>query len=195
MIDNEKLIPKKNPKGIGVVTTVFYGKVNRKVLKVGNILKGPLADDKKRFERKKAEDKKNQRKEEEDRIETNEQELKNPSEKKSPSIPKVGILGWFKNFIGKILLGFFAARLLDFLPTLSKLLPVFGAAVNFVSSIGVGIVDAFGTFVNIAYSAADATKGFIKAVGGEKTLEIFENFSGVISTLIDVLILSALVSR
>ena len=139
--------------------------------------------------------KKNQRKEEEDRIETNDQELKNPSEKKSPSIPKVGILGWFKNFIGKILLGFFAARLLDFLPTLSKLLPVFGAAVNFVSSIGVGIVDAFGTFVNIAYSAADATKGFIKAVGGEKTLEIFENFSGVISTLIDVLILSALVSR
>ena len=195
MIDNEKLIPKKNPKGIGVVTTVFYGKVNRKVLKVGNILKGTLADDKKRFERKKAEDKKNQRKEEEDRIETNDQELKNPSEKKSPSIPKVGILGWFKNFIGKILLGFFAARLLDFLPTLSKLLPVFGAAVNFVSSIGVGIVDAFGTFVNIAYSAADATKGFIKAVGGEKTLEIFENFSGVISTLIDVLILSALVSR
>ena len=107
----------------------------------------------------------------------------------------MGILGWFKNFIGKILLGFFAARLLDFLPTLSKLLPVFGAAVNFVSSIGVGIVDAFGTFVNIAYSAADATKGFIKSVGGEKTLEIFENFSGVISTLIDVLILSALVSR
>tara|TARA_Y100000592_G_scaffold22230_1_gene34474 strand:- start:1445 stop:4459 length:3015 start_codon:yes stop_codon:yes gene_type:complete len=195
MIDNEKLIPKKNPKGIGVVTTVFYGKVNRKILKVGNILKGTLADDKKRFERKKSEDKKNQRKEEEDRIETNDQELKNPSEKKSPSIPKVGILGWFKNFIGKILLGFFAARLLDFLPTLSKLLPVFGAAVNFVSSIGVGIVDAFGTFVNIAYSAADATKGFIKAVGGEKTLEIFENFSGVISTLIDVLILSALVSR
>ena len=195
MIDNEKLIPKKNPKGIGVVTTVFYGKVNRKVLKVGNILKGTLADDKKRFERKKVEDKKDQRKEEEDRIETNDQELKNPSEKKSPSIPKVGILGWFKNFIGKILLGFFAARLLDFLPTLSKLLPVFGAAVNFVSSIGVGIVDAFGTFVNIAYSAADATKGFIKSVGGEKTLEVFENFSGVISTLIDVLILSALVSR
>ena len=60
MIDNEKLIPKKNPKGIGVVTTVFYGKVNRKVLKVGNILKGTLADDKKRFERKKAEDKKDQ---------------------------------------------------------------------------------------------------------------------------------------
>ena len=85
--------------------------------------------------------------------------------------------------------------MLDFLPTLSKLLPVFGAAVNFVSSIGVGIVDAFGTFVNIAYSAADATKGFIKSVGGEKTLEVFENFSGVISTLIDVLILSALVSR
>ena len=195
MIDNEKLIPKKNPKGIGVVTTVFYGKVNRKVLKVGNILKGTLADDKKRFERKKVEDKKDQRKEEEDRIETNDQELKNPSEKKSPSIPKVGILGWFKNFIGKILLGFFAVRLLDFLPTLSKLLPVFGAAVNFVSSIGVGIVDAFGTFVNIAYSAADATKGFIKSVGGEKTLEVFENFSGVISTLIDVLILSALVSR
>ena len=82
MIDNEKLIPKKNPKGIGVVTTVFYGKVNRKVLKVGNILKGTLADDKKRFERKKAEDKKDQRKQEEDRIETNDQELKNPSEKK-----------------------------------------------------------------------------------------------------------------
>jgi len=195
MINNEKLIPNKNPRGIGVVTTVFYGKVNRQVLKAGNILKGTLADDKKRFERKKAEDKKNQRKEEEDRIETNDQELKNPSEKKSPSIPKVGILGWFKNFIGKILLGFFAARLLSFLPTLSKLVPVFEAAVNFVSSIGIGIVDAFGTFVNIAYSAADATKGFIKSVGGEKTLEVFENFSGVISTLIDVLILSALVSR
>ena len=38
-------------------------------------------------------------------------------------------------------------------------------------------------------------KDSLKSVGGEKTLEIFENFSGVISTLIDVLILSALVSR
>ena len=38
MINNEKLIPNKNPKGIGVVTTIFYGKVNRKVLKVERLV-------------------------------------------------------------------------------------------------------------------------------------------------------------
>ena len=37
MINNEKLIPNKNPRGIGVLTTVFYGKVNRKVFKAGNL--------------------------------------------------------------------------------------------------------------------------------------------------------------
>ena len=82
MIDNEKLIPKKNPKGIGVVTTVFYGKVNRKVLKVGNILKGTLADDKKDLNERKQKIKKTKEKEEEDRIETNDQDLKNPLRKK-----------------------------------------------------------------------------------------------------------------
>ena len=55
------------------------------------------------------------------------------------------------------------------------------------------MVDGFGTFINVAYSAADATKGFLKSIGGDKTVEMFEGFGNAISTLIDVLIIASLV--
>ena len=98
MINNEKLIPNKNPRGIGVVTTVFYGKVNRKVLKAGNILKERYQMTKKDLnERKRI---KMQRKEE-NGIETNDQELKNPLRKKVQVFLKSEYLDGFRTSLAR----------------------------------------------------------------------------------------------
>ena len=189
MINSDKLLGTEEQSGNKISGSAFLSKVNRKILSVNLLLKGTLAADKSRRRREEENEK---RQNEEDRLEKP-SALSNPKNQAAAESSRGGIIGWFKNFIGKILLGFFAVKLLKFVPLLSKIAPAFEASVNFLSSVGVGLVDGFGTFINVAYSAADATKGFLKSIGGDKTVEMFEGFGNAISTLIDVLIIASLV--
>ena len=189
MINSDKLLGTEEQSGNKISGSAFLSKVNRKILSVNLLLKGTLAADK---SRKRREEENEKRQNEEDRLEKP-SALSNPKNQAAAESSRGGIVGWFKNFIGKILLGFFAVKLLKFVPLLSKIAPAFEASVNFLSSVGVGLVDGFGTFINVAYSAADATKGFLKSIGGDKTVEMFEGFGNAISTLIDVLIIASLV--
>ena len=189
MINSDKLLGTEEQSGNKISGSAFLSKVNRKILSVNLLLKGTLAADKSRRRREEENEK---RQNEEDRLEKP-SALSNPKNQAAAESSRGGIVGWFKNFIGKILLGFFAVKLLKFVPLLSKIAPAFEASVNFLSSVGVGLVDGFGTFINVAYSAADATKGFLKSIGGDKTVEMFEGFGNAISTLIDVLIIASLV--
>ena len=82
-----------------------------RTIQIDKMLKGTLAADKKKLTDKKKEASQ-QRKED---IETGLE--KKPDPKKKITMPKIlprtGILDWIKNFIGNILLGYFAVRLLD----------------------------------------------------------------------------------
>ena len=62
-------------------------------------------------------------------------------------MPRIGFFERVKNFIGKVLLGFIAVKLLPYLPQLLKLLPAIQSVVEFVSDLGIGLVDALGTFL------------------------------------------------
>ena len=105
----------------------------------------------------------------------------------------MGVLGWFKNFIGKILLGFFASRLLGSVGALEGILKGIAATVDVISTIGVGLVNGFATIVDFGYRAFDATKGFLRNVGGEDAVSAFETLMSRISTLIDILLLATLI--
>ena len=104
-----------------------------------------------------------------------------------------GILGWFKNFIGKTLLGFFAVKLLRFLPAIKNILPVVGGAISFLASTGLFLVDSIASFINFSYNVFDGAKGILKTIGGDNLEKTFGNFMGAIDNVINVLILGTLV--
>jgi hypothetical protein len=48
-----------------------------------------------------------------------------------PTAPRMGILDFVKNFIGNVLLGYFAVRLIDHLPKIMPILKFLGNACGF----------------------------------------------------------------
>ena len=54
-----------------------------------------------------------------------------------------------KNFIGQVLLGYFAVRLVKYLPQLLNLLKGLGGVVDFISDVGIFLVDGVATFMDL----------------------------------------------
>lgn len=101
-----------------------------------------------------------------------------------PGLPKLGFLDRIKNFIFTVLLGRFIVKML---PQASKLVDVvkgIGSAIDFASDLTIGLIDGFSTFVDKGYKAYDATRGFLKGIGGDNTLKLFDGFTKAIDATI-----------
>ena len=162
-----------------------------KVVEIENILKGTLASQKKELDNKKRATSQLRREKLESDLETK-PDLNN-GKVGFPKTPRMGFLDWIKNFIGKTILGYFAVRMIDYLPKLMPFIKVIGGAADFVINVGGKLLDGLVTFVDWGYKAYDATRGFLKNVGGENFARRFDEFSGVVNTLVDTLIISAIV--
>ena len=179
----------------GKLTTEFYGKVSTKLVRAGSLLQGTLAIRKANLVEKKKIREGQKRDRFEDRLEAN------PNVEKNKNfinrIPRPGsgvsVLGWFKNFIGSVALGFFATKLLGSLPLFGGILKGVLGVASFVASTGMFLVNAVSTFINIGYKAYDATAGFLKSIGGDDAIKIFDDFTNRISTLLDVLVIATIV--
>ena len=164
--------------------------IEKKVVQIDKLLKDSLLLSKKEDETKR----KNKEKE---KFEGKEKELekkKPPLIKgiKLPSPPKMGFLDWIKNFITQTILGFFAVRLIDFLPQLLKILPVIIKVGDFFIDVGGKMLDGLITFVDWGYKAIDGTRSFIKQLGGEGLAQNFDKFAGAIDNVIEIAIIAAL---
>ena len=151
-------------------------KVN--VIKIENILKGTLAVEKKSLDTKKRQESGKRREKQEEKLETKPQAEKGPV--KMPKVPRMGFLDWVKNFIGNVILGYFAVRMLDYLPKLIPIVKFLGSATDFVINTGGKLLDGLITFVDWGYKAIDATNGFIKKIGGAGAVDNFGKFVGLI---------------
>ena len=179
----------------GKLTTEFYGKVSTKLVRAGSLLQGTLAIRKANLVEKKKIREGQKRDRFEDRLEAN------PNVEKNKNfinrIPRPGsgvsVLGWFKNFIGSVALGFFATKLLGSLPLFQGILKGVLGVADFVASTGVFLVNAITTFIDIGYKAYDSTAGFLKAIGGDDAIGIFDTFTDRLSSLIDVIIVASIV--
>jgi hypothetical protein len=131
------VLTKKSIKGIEGI------KIN--VIKIEDILKGSLALDKKQLDDKK---KATSRKRKED-IETKLETKPNvESGKKSiPAAPRMGILDFVKNFIGNVLLGYFAVRLIKHLPKIMPIVKFLGNAADFIIDVGGELLNGLMTFI------------------------------------------------
>ena len=192
MVDGQKLM-NRGQEVVASPTSGFFTRVNTKLISIQNLLSGTLAVQKSKLKQKKIKNQREKRERIEDRLEAPRAEKNKNIVSRVPRPGGMGILGWFKNFIGKILLGFFASRLLGSVGALEGILKGIAATVDVISTIGVGLVNGFATIVDFGYRAFDATKGFLRNVGGEDAVNAFETLMGKISTLIDILLLATLI--
>ena len=159
----------------------YLGIISEKLLIIEQIVLSVYQAELLNLMQKKQDDKDDARKEKENRLESK------PSspEKKKPTLdqlPKLGVFGWLKRFIGNIIAGIFLKKMVDFagfLPGIIKFLDTVG---NFLATFGVKLIDGLVTFVDFGIKAYDFTIGVIeKGIGplfGEnssKVLGLIEN--------------------
>ena len=106
--------------------------------------------------------------------------------------PFSSIFDAIKNYITSILVGFIAIKLLPLLPKMLELLKVVGPAMDFILGIAGKLLDGLVTFVDWGYKAYDATRGFIKGVGGEGAAKAFDKFSSAMNTMINLALILAM---
>ena len=158
--------------------TFFEIKV--KVIEIDKILKGTLALKKKQLDDKKKSENEKGRKKQEEKLERKPKDDKDKV--KLPGLPRTGFLDGIKNFIGKILLGYFAYRLVEHLPKILPIINFIGSASDFIINVGGKLLNGLATFIDWGYKAYDATRGFIKNIGGENFAQGFDKFVGAIDT-------------
>jgi len=164
--------------------------IKTKVIKIENLLNRKYVDDikKQKLKRKETEDKLRSKKE---------NELEKPQSKedgalKIPDLPKMGFLDRIKNFFIKMLFGFVAIRLLDYLPKLIEFGKICAPVVDFFIDFAGGLLNGLISFVDWGYKAYEATRGFVKKIGGDNAVKKFDAFNNVVGKLIDAAIIAAI---
>ena len=182
-INTQKFLPSQKSSALPNIsqkTIKNIGIIKVKVIQIEKILKGTIALEKKSLDEKKRKESGTRREKQEEKLETKPNVEKGNI--KMPSAPKLGILDWVKNFIGNIILGYFAVRLIDHLPKIIPIVKFLGAAADFIIDIGGKLLNGLVTFIDWGYKAYDATRGFIKNLGGENFAKGFDKFTGLIDT-------------
>ena len=176
------MLTKKSIKDIGTI------KAN--VIKIENILKGTLASEKKALDNKKRSDSAQRREGQEEKLETRPNAERGSI--KMPKAPRMGILDWIKNFIGNVILGYFAVRLVDHLPKIMPIVKFLASAADFVIDVGGKLLDGLVTFVDWGYKAYDATRGFVKNLFGEDGVKQFDQLSSLLNTFLNLALIAGM---
>jgi hypothetical protein len=177
------VLSKKSIKGIEGI------KIN--VIKIEDILKGSLALDKKQLDDKKKATSRKRKEDIETKLETK-PNVESGGKVKLPAAPRMGILDFVKNFIGNVLLGYFAVRLIKHLPKIMPIVKFLGNATDFIINTGGELLNGLATFLDIGYKAYDATRGFLKSFGGENFVKVFDAFNGAVGSVIEAAIIASI---
>jgi hypothetical protein len=178
------VISEKSQQNIGIIKV--------KVIEIDKLLKGTVASQKKALDIKRKEGEKKRFSELETKLETKPKAEKGKI--KMPKLPRMGFLDWIKNFIGNIILGYFAVRLVDQLPKLKGVISFIGAASDFVLDIGGKLLDGLVTFIDWGYKAYDATRGFMKNLFGEGGVKQFDQLSGLLNKFLNLAIIVGMIA-
>ena len=115
------------------------------------------------------------------------------AKKKSTKIPGSSFLDKIKNFIGKIVLGFFATRLVDIAngEALSFLGPV-AAAGDFIIDFGGKIFNGLVTFLDKSYEMYDGLKKNVKDLFGDTGVKQLEDFASSFKKVANYTLITAM---
>ena len=166
------------------------GLIRVKVIEIDSILKGTLASQKKILDDRKRKESAKRREDIETKLET--KPKVETGKVKTPETPRMGFLDWIKNFIGNILLGYFAVRLVDHLPKIIPIVKLLGRATDFVLNVGGKLLDGLVTFIDWGYKAYDATRGFARNLFGEDGVKQFDQLSGLLNNFLNLALIAGM---
>ena len=102
-------------------------------------------------------------------------------------MPRLSFLDGIKNFISDVLVGWLTFNLIKFLPQIMKVLKILGPIADFLIFIGGKLLDGLVTFIDIGYKAVEGTRAFIKNIFGEEGAKAFDNITGHLNKLFNVI--------
>ncbi len=103
---------------------------------------------------------------------------------KMPKMPGGGLVDKVFGFVGSMIFGVVMIKLVDFLPTLTWILPILGRVADWFISAGLFAVNVLGTFINWGYKLVDGMENMVKGIFGEEGAETFKTFMTNIKDLI-----------
>ena len=156
--------------------------IHVKVLEIESILKGTLAAEKDEQKRKKQELQDQRRAQQEEGLEKDPKKKPEKKPKMPKKMPSGGIFGFIKNIIGSFIMNYFVKFLIDNAKTVANILKVVVSVTDFLANAGIQIFNALATFVDWGYKAIDATRGFIKTIGGEGLAQNFDKVTNLVGT-------------
>ena len=178
--------PEQGKDGGVYVTKKQLVTIQSKVIRIEKILGKENSMLKKQTETTRRQTENKKRKTKEERFEAKPSATKEA--KDAPSMPRIGFFERIKNFIGKVLLGFLAMKLLPYLPDLIRLIPKLQGIVDWVADFGIGLLNVLGGFLEGAYALRDKTLEFIENIGGEGAVNAFLKFEKAIEATLTALI-------
>jgi hypothetical protein len=167
--------------------------IKTKLVSIDTILKGTLAAEKKAENDKRKAQERLERKEDEKELEDDSKDGKK-AKKFKLAPPKQVLSFWekIKSYFGKVLFGWLAVRLIDWLPKLMPILKFLAGFADFIIKVGGILLNALVTFVDWGYKAVSATRGFVKNLFGEKGAKAFDSIVGHLNKLFNVIAAIAL---
>jgi hypothetical protein len=161
--------------------------IKTKAIEVDKLLKNTLLlkeSDNNRSKREKESDK---RKKREDILE------KKPDPKDSklalPKTPKIGLLDSIKRFLFFTFLGYGFTKFNKYLPQIVDFGKKLAPAADFIENFAGNIFNSLVTFIDWGYKASDATRGFLKDIGGDNATKLFDKFSNSLNDFINASII------
>ena len=139
--------------------------ISKKLLVIEQVVLSVYQAELNNFKQKKKDEQDDARKEKENKLETK----PTKPEKKKPKLadlPKLGVFGWLKRFIGNVIAGIFLSKMVDFIDFLPKIVSIINNVGNFIADFGVALVNGLVTFVDFGIKAYDFTLGAIKDLTG-----------------------------
>ena len=105
---------------------------------------------------------------------------------------RLGFLDALKNFIVNVLLGFFALRLLKYLPQLKEVFITILKAGNFIIEISGKILDGLVTFVDRGYAAYDHARKIVGKIGGEAAIQSMDKLSSQMNSVMNSIFIAGM---
>lgn len=169
IVPRTKMVSPKEMKSLKVGDPVSPGKdplksIYGNVILIEKILKGTYASEKDQLRKQRQDDKKADKSAQEKKLETKSPKI-DRKKGEIKKLPKTGIFDWITNFIGNILMGYFAVRLIKYLPQLMGMLKGLGKVIEFVTDVGMFLVDGLASFINFSYNVYDGTRNIMKGIG------------------------------
>ena len=177
----------KSPKeGSNIVFTI-----QKKIILVDDLLKGTLAEKKER-QKKEIKEKEDEKRAKQEKEQEKDKPDVGDEEDNKLVMPRLSFLDGIKNFLSDVLVGWLTFRLIKFLPQIMKVLKILGPIADFLLFVGGKLLDGLVTLIDWGYKAVEGTRGFIENIFGEKGARAFDNITGHLSKLFNVIAAIAL---